>query len=70
MNRSWTNALTAALAPYSRRATHPNHVSTDRQDRVRSFYGDRTYTRLVEVKDRWDPRNVFCHNQNIRPSGA
>jgi FAD/FMN-containing dehydrogenase len=67
-NRSWTNALTAALAPYSRRATHPNHVSTDRQDRVRSFYGDRAYARLVAVKDRWDPHNVFRHNQNIRPS--
>ena len=35
---------------------------------MRSFYGEETYARLVAVKDRWDPRNVFCHNQNIRPS--
>jgi FAD/FMN-containing dehydrogenase len=68
LNRAWTAELVTAMTPYSRRATHPNHVSSDRQDRVRSFYGDETYARLVAVKDRWDPQNVFCHNQNIRPS--
>jgi FAD/FMN-containing dehydrogenase len=67
-NRAWTADLVAGMAPHSRRASHPNHVSTDRQDRVRSFYGDKIYDRLVAVKDRWDPGNVFCHNQNIRPS--
>jgi FAD/FMN-containing dehydrogenase len=69
-NRDWTEELVDALRPYSRRATHPNHVSSDRQDRVRSFYGPEIYARLVAVKDRWDPANVFCHNQNIRPSAA
>jgi FAD/FMN-containing dehydrogenase len=68
-NQAWTGELVASMTPYSRRATHPNHVSSERQDRVRSFYGDETYARLVAVKDRWDPRNAFCHNQNIRPSG-
>jgi FAD/FMN-containing dehydrogenase len=67
-NREWGSDLVGALGPYSRRATHPNHVSSDRQERVRSFYGEATYARLVAVKDRWDPRNVFRHNQNIRPS--
>ena len=69
-NRTWTGEFVAAMAPHSRRASHPNHVSSDRQDRVRSFYGDETYARLVAVKDRWDPRNVFCRNQNIRPTTA
>jgi FAD/FMN-containing dehydrogenase len=68
-NRAWAADLVGAMAPYSRRATHPNHVSSDRQERVRSFYGETTYARLVAVKDRWDPQNVFRHNQNIRPSG-
>jgi FAD/FMN-containing dehydrogenase len=68
LNRSWTERLVTAMAPCSRRATHPNHVSSDSRERVRSFYGDTTYARLVAVKDRWDPRNVFCRNQNIRPS--
>jgi FAD/FMN-containing dehydrogenase len=69
-NRAWTGEFVAAMAPHSRRASHPNHVSSDRQERVRSFYGDETYARLVAVKDRWDPRNIFCRNQNIRPTAA
>ena len=29
LNRTWTERLVAAMAPHSRRATHPNHVSSD-----------------------------------------
>ena len=68
LNRAWTDEFVAALAPYARREAHPNYVSDDRQERVRSFYGDAAYARLVGVKDRWDPENVFRRNMNIRPS--
>jgi FAD/FMN-containing dehydrogenase len=67
-NRSWSAATIGALAPYGHGAAHPNYVSDDAGDRVRAFYGEETYARLVAVKDRWDPDNVFAANQNIRPS--
>ena len=67
VNRAWTGAFAAALAPYGSGAAHPNYVSTDAGDRVRAFYGDETYERLVAVKRRWDPQNVFALNQNIHP---
>jgi FAD/FMN-containing dehydrogenase len=70
LNRAWTLRLADAMAPYGRGAAHPNYVSDDAGDRVRAFYGAATYERLVAVKDRWDPRNVFAANQNIRPSGS
>jgi FAD/FMN-containing dehydrogenase len=35
---------------------------------VRHAYGDETLARLVALKDRYDPDNVFHLNQNIAPS--
>jgi FAD/FMN-containing dehydrogenase len=67
VNRSWTDELTATMEPYGHGRAHPNYVSEDAGDRVRAFYGEATYERLVAVKRGWDPDNVFALNQNIRP---
>jgi FAD/FMN-containing dehydrogenase len=69
VNRAWTAGFATALEPYGSGAAHPNYVSTDAGDRVRAFYGDETYERLVAVKRRWDAQNVFALNQNIHPGG-
>jgi len=37
-------------------------------DRVRAAYGEEKFARLVALKDRYDPTNLFCFNQNIPPS--
>jgi FAD/FMN-containing dehydrogenase len=68
VNRAWTERFADALAPYGHGAMHPNFLSDDAGDKVRRLYGEATYQRLVAVKDRWDPHNVFAANQNIRPS--
>ena len=39
-------------------------------DKVRASYPPETYARLVAVKDRYDPTNLFRLNQNIPPSGS
>jgi FAD/FMN-containing dehydrogenase len=41
---------------------------TGETDRVRESYPALTYQRLVAVKDRYDPDNLFQLNQNIRPT--
>jgi FAD/FMN-containing dehydrogenase len=68
VNRAWTTRFADTMAAYGDGGVHPNHVSDPAGERVRSFYGEQTYARLVAVKDRWDPHNVFAANQNIRPS--
>jgi|SRR5687767_14182048 len=39
-------------------------------DGVREAYGDSVYDRLVDVKTKYDPDNVFHHDQNIRLAPA
>ena len=36
------------------------------EDRVKASYGD-NYERLVEIKTKYDPDNLFSVNQNIKP---
>jgi FAD/FMN-containing dehydrogenase len=66
---AWTRRFFAALGRF-RAGVYVNFLGGDEDpDRVREAYGDSVYDRLVEVKTRYDPDNVFHHNQNI-PSGV
>jgi FAD/FMN-containing dehydrogenase len=58
-------AFTTAMRPFSTGAAYLNF--TAEADRVRDAYGDAKYARLVALKDRYDPANLFRLNQNIRP---
>ena len=48
--------------------TYVNFTGEASADRVRASYPPATYDRLVAVKDRYDPTNLFRLNQNIPPS--
>jgi FAD/FMN-containing dehydrogenase len=65
---AWTKEIAAAMKPWTTGRVYLNYVSYEGADRVRSGYGEERYARLVAIKDRWDPDNVFRMNQNIRPS--
>jgi len=36
------------------------------EDRVKASYGE-NYDRLVKIKSKYDPKNLFRVNQNIKP---
>jgi FAD/FMN-containing dehydrogenase len=61
-------AFADAMRPFSTGAAYLNF--TAEVDRVRDAYGEQKYERLVELKDKYDPENLFRLNQNIRPSRA
>ena len=69
-NIEWTQELGEVMSPWALDRALPNFVAEDDPaSRLRASYGEDTYRRLVEIKDRWDPDNVFCVNKNIPPSG-
>jgi FAD/FMN-containing dehydrogenase len=65
-NIKWVKDYAAATAPYSDEGGYINFMAGDDQDRVRANYGA-NWDRLVEVKRRYDPDNLFHMNQNIAP---
>ena len=67
--RSWTVDYWEALHPYSAGGAYVNFLMDEGQERVRATYRD-NYARLVAVKERYDPTNLFRVNQNIRPGGS
>jgi FAD/FMN-containing dehydrogenase len=62
----WARSACAKLGPDA--ATYVNFTGEASEDRVQASYPAATYARLVAVKDRYDPTNLFRLNQNIPPS--
>ena len=65
-NIAWVRDYYAAIAPMSEPGGYINFASADDQARAGANFGA-NYTRLREVKRRYDPDNLFHLNQNIEP---
>ena len=66
-NVTWTRETFAALRPHFGSGRWLNYLGDDQaDDAIRAAYGP-NYERLVEVKRRYDPDNVFHLNHNIAP---
>jgi FAD/FMN-containing dehydrogenase len=66
----WTRELWQALRPCATGGVYVNHIGRedeDGADQVRAAYGT-NYRRLAELKQKYDPTNLFRHNQNIKPA--
>ena len=65
-NTAWVRDMYDATAPHSEAGGYVNFMAGDDQERIRDNYKG-NYDRLVDVKRRFDPDNLFHLNQNIRP---
>jgi FAD/FMN-containing dehydrogenase len=64
----WTREFWAAMQPFATVGVYVNELGYDEgEDRFRAAYGA-NYDRLVQLKNRYDPTNVFRLNPNIRPT--
>jgi FAD/FMN-containing dehydrogenase len=66
-NTQWTREFFEAMQPFLESGVYVNNLGEEGEDRVKEAYGA-NYERLVALKDRYDPTNLFRLNQNIRPT--
>ncbi len=65
-NIRWVRDYYDATAPHSEAGGYINFMSEDDQGRIETNYKG-NYKRLVDVKRKYDPSNLFHVNQNIKP---
>ncbi len=66
---TWCKDYFDALHPYSAGGAYVNFMMDEGQERVQASFRD-NYGRLVAIKNKYDPTNLFRVNQNIRPAAA
>ena len=64
--KTWAKNYWNAVHPFTMGGAYINFMMEEGEERVQATYGD-NYQRLVEIKDKYDPSNLFRVNQNIRP---
>ena len=70
-DRQWVRDFWQDLQPFAMgTGSYINNMNEYEEHRVRDAYGPKKYRKLQELKDRYDPENLFHHNQNITPLGA
>ena len=65
-NIKWVRDYYDATAPLSEEGGYINFMAGDDQDRIKANYRG-NYERLVDMKRKYDPDNLFHVNQNIKP---
>ncbi len=62
----WCRNVWSAMGQYATGEAYVNFMTEEEGGRLESAYGS-SFQRLVELKNRYDPTNLFRLNQNIRP---
>lgn len=63
----WVRSLFNACAPFATGGVYVNFLTQEEGGRIKSAYG-KNYDRLVQLKNKFDPSNLFRLNQNIQPT--
>lgn len=66
---AWCRELFRAATPFATGEAYVNFMTEEEGSRVSEAYGS-SYARLVALKDRYDPGNLFRMNQNVAPSAT
>jgi FAD/FMN-containing dehydrogenase len=63
---TWARNLFHEAQPFATGGAYINFLTQEEQDRIPAAYG-KNYNKLIKMKNKFDPANLFCVNQNIKP---
>ena len=63
----WTRDFFKRVEPFTTGGVYINHLDAEEADRIQGAYGG-NYERLLALKNKYDPTNLFRLNQNIKPT--
>jgi hypothetical protein len=69
-NRVWARGTLDAMSAHASSRVYVNYLGTEDDEggnRIRDAYGPGKYEKLLALKKKYDPENLFRMNQNIRP---
>jgi len=66
-NVQWTRESWQALQPFVLEGSYGNYVADEGDTFARAAYGP-NYERMVELKNKYDPTNLFRMNHNVKPT--
>lgn len=64
----WAHDIRTDLKPWATESVYLNFIGDEGEERIITSFGQENYDRLARLKARYDPENVFHHNQNIQPA--
>jgi FAD/FMN-containing dehydrogenase len=67
-NIKYTRDIANAMDEWSTGRAYLNFIGEEGVGRVEAAFGPEKYKKLQALKKKWDPENVFRHNQNITPA--
>ena len=67
--RDWVRSMAAAVRPAAADGLYVNGITDfDAGNSVEMAYGSEKYARLMQIKTKYDPHNLFRSNANIAPA--
>jgi FAD/FMN-containing dehydrogenase len=65
---AWTQEFFEAMKAHCDGTVYANFIADEGEMRVAGAYNVAAFQRFRKIKSRYDPKNLFRMNQNIRPA--
>ena len=67
-NVAYVKEIAAAMKQWTTGRAYLNFIGDEGEGRVEAAFGPEKFAKLQTLKAKWDPTNLFRHNQNIPPA--